>query len=144
MRGWAASTPSLVVDGLACDVVRTSLHPQRTSFHQNLTPILSLLHYVIGASFLSPSLFCSPLRLPEPKATATISQTKTTMCVVERDMRNHYNTGNEKYRATVEHRAIGWELSALIPNGNAGGEQSCSPTYKQSSFRGHRGRDALY
>ena len=62
-------------------------------------------------------------------------QTKTTMRVVERDMWDHYNTGNEKYRAAVEHRATGWERSGLIPKGSAGGKQPLHPDVPTPTFQ---------
>lgn len=65
------------------------------------------------------------------------------MSVVERDMWDHFNTGNEKYRAAVQHRAIGWERSGLIPKGSAGGKQPLKPDVSPLTFRpAHRERRA--
>lgn len=127
MRGWAASAPSFVVDGLACDLGRTAAPTKRPRFTK---PHLEFHLFFM----LSALLFCFPRRLPEPSTTAIIPQTKTTMSIVERDMWDHYNTSNEKYRAIVEHRAIGWERSRVIPKGSAGGKQPLQPDVTALTF----------
>lgn len=64
------------------------------------------------------------------------------MSVVERDMWDHYHTGNERYRAAVKHRAIGWEHSGLIRKGSAVGKQQSKPDMSRFTFpstQGERG-----
>lgn len=65
---------------------------------------------------------------------ATIPTANITISVVERDMWDHYNTGNKKYREAVQHLAIGWERSGLIQKGSAGGQQPLKPDVSLLTF----------